>query len=140
MQIHSILFETARFNCSEVKDHFINDCCFGEDMAGWLKERFNAKGIHASEPYQEDWGWELQVRDKFGSYYIGAGGNPLDEAVERNRAEWRVMVTKRRSLWQKLTGQNKLSKNEPIIVAVLSILQTEPDFSNICEEEPAFVG
>jgi hypothetical protein len=32
-----ILFETDRFNVSEVKRHFINPCCFGEDLAGWLR-------------------------------------------------------------------------------------------------------
>ncbi len=69
-----ILFETARFNCSEVKAHFINDCCFGEDLAAWLKDRLKAKGMQTKEPYQEDWGWELSVTDSARSYYVGVGG------------------------------------------------------------------
>jgi hypothetical protein len=134
MQIHSILFETTRFNCSEVKPHFINDCCFGEDLAAWLRDQLSLQGIPARAPYQEDWGWEFSVQDAVGSYYIGAGGHAVENSSDQNRGEWRLMISKRRSLFQKLTGKNKLSKNEPIIAVVLSIVRHEPDFSNLQEE------
>jgi hypothetical protein len=129
-----ILFETARFNLSEVKEHFINDCCFGEDLAAWLQGRLNSKGMHALEPYQEDWGWEFSVKDSLGSYYVGVGGNGAEDALNKDQGEWRVMISKRRSLWSILTGKNKLSVNEQIISSIRKILEAETDFSNFHEE------
>jgi hypothetical protein len=134
MELHHILFETERFNISEVKDHFINPCCFGEDLADWLKGRLNAKGMHAGEAYQEDWGWEFSLRDNFGAYYIGVGGNPAEPAVSKNHAEWRVMVSKRRSIWDRLTSKNRLADDEPVIAEIFAVLKAEPDFSKIHEE------
>ena len=45
-----ILFETDRFNVSEVKEHFINPCCFGEDLAEWLRQELIKREITASAP------------------------------------------------------------------------------------------
>jgi hypothetical protein len=129
-----ILFETARFNLSEVKEHFINDCCFGEDLAAWLRGRLNSNGMRALEPYQEDWGWEFSVKDSVGSYYVGVGGNAAAGAANKNQGEWRVMISKRRSLWDRLTGKNKLSAGEPIISSIRTVLEAETDFANFREE------
>ena len=30
---YDIIFTTDRFNLSEPKDYFINDCCYGDDAA-----------------------------------------------------------------------------------------------------------
>jgi hypothetical protein len=34
-----ITIETDLFEHREVKPHFINDCCFGEDFAAWLRPK-----------------------------------------------------------------------------------------------------
>ena len=34
-----ITVRTELFNYREVKPHFINQCCFGEDFALWLKDK-----------------------------------------------------------------------------------------------------
>ena len=52
-----ILFETNRFNVSEVKKHFINPGCFGEGLADWLRQRLSEECVAAEPPGQEDWGW-----------------------------------------------------------------------------------
>jgi hypothetical protein len=43
MTSFDILFQTNRFNLSEAKEHFINPCCFGEDLAEWLPEQLAKK-------------------------------------------------------------------------------------------------
>jgi hypothetical protein len=56
----SIVVETDIFEHREVKPHFINRCCFGEDFAAWLRgELTRSSGLDAefSEPLQEDYGW-----------------------------------------------------------------------------------
>jgi hypothetical protein len=65
------LFQTNRFNVSEVKEHFIDRCCFGEDLAEWLREQLAKKGVSADAPYQQDWGWEMLARQGSQGYFLG---------------------------------------------------------------------
>jgi len=61
MQMDALItVRTELFNYREVKPHFINPCCFGEDFASWLKERISPledSGFKISEIIQEDYGW-----------------------------------------------------------------------------------
>lgn len=119
----SIIFESAKFNLSKEKNNFINPCCFGEDFATWLKPKLESSGIEVSDVYQEDWGWEINCAHNGQRYYLGLGGLP--EIEGKDQGEWRVMFTKPRSFVQALLSKNKLSKDEPIISIVLSILNRE---------------
>lgn len=50
-QMHlDIFFETSRYNLSEVKEHFIDDRCVGEDIAAWLHAKLHERGVEASGP------------------------------------------------------------------------------------------
>jgi hypothetical protein len=129
-----ILFETSRFNLTEVKPHFINDCCFGEDLARWLREMLIAVGMTVIEPAQEDWGWYIEASHDGQSYFIGIGGNAEEGAADTNQGQWRISIEKHRSLKQKLTGKNKMTADEPIIPIIRGLLEREPDVSNIVEE------
>lgn len=56
----SIRVETDIFEHREIKSHFINACCFGEDFAIWLKRELSPladAGFIFSESIQEDYGW-----------------------------------------------------------------------------------
>ena len=70
-----ILFKTNRFNLSKVGEHFINPCCFGEDLAVWLRIKLSERNVEVREPYQEDWGWELPAMQESDSYYLCMSGN-----------------------------------------------------------------
>jgi hypothetical protein len=72
-----ILFETAQFNVSEVKEHFINPCCFGEDLAEWLRRQLTANGITAGPAYQEDLG--MGVVRSAGRARLLSGNDELSE-------------------------------------------------------------
>jgi hypothetical protein len=50
-----LLFNSNRLNLSEVRSHFINPICFGEDVAAWLRSRRIERGVPTIEPGQEDW-------------------------------------------------------------------------------------
>jgi hypothetical protein len=50
-----LLFRSSRFNLSEVGEQFINPCCFGEDLAAWLREKLSASGMQVDPSGQEDW-------------------------------------------------------------------------------------
>ncbi len=129
-----ILFDTDRFNLSETKEHFINSCCFGEDLAAWLRGKLLEQGIATIKPGQEDWGWYIESTLGGNSYFIGIGGTAEESAPNPNWGRWRIMVEKHRSLWEKLRGKNKTSLNDPIFEVIRKILKHENDFRDIrCE-------
>ena len=128
---HDLLFETNRFDLSEVKAHFTNPCCFGEDLATWLRRKLLEKGIEMTEPDQEDWGWYIEGNYKGSGYFVGVGGNANESREEKNQGEWRIMIEKRRSVWEKLAGKNEMSEADEMMRVVRKILSMEPDFKNV---------
>ena len=85
--------ETDLFEHREVKPHFINPCCFGEDFARWLREGLGdlaKSGFELSEPIQEDYGWGLWASRGPDPFWIAlsfCGEGPTEEP-----AEWVVSV------------------------------------------------
>ena len=89
----SITVQTDLFEHREVKPHFINPCCFGEDFAAWLKQELaplGDRGFELSDPIQEDYGWGLSVSRDKESFWIAlayVGDGPQEEP-----ADWAVSV------------------------------------------------
>ena len=85
--------ETDLFEHREVKPHFINPCCFGEDFAKWLRQQvtdLGAAGFELSEPIQEDYGWGFWATRASDPFWIAlsfCGEGPTEEP-----AEWVVSV------------------------------------------------
>ena len=81
------------FEHRSVQPHFINPCCFGEDLALWLKTKLEpllASGFTLSEPIQEDYGWGLWASKGRDPYWIAlsyCGSGPTEEP-----GEWVVTV------------------------------------------------
>ena len=132
-----LLFETARFNLSVVGAHFINPCCFGEDAAAWLRTRLVERGVDAGAPFQEDWGWGLGATHAGGRYFVGVGGVRAEGAAstEPDRAEWRIIVERHRSLRDRLTGRGHVSADDPLLRVVRELLQREPDFARVRDDD-----
>ena len=88
-----ITVETDLFEHREVKPHFINPCCFGEDFAAWLKEELSRPpefDVELSEPIQEDYGWGLWARlgkDRFWIALSYVGDGPQEAP-----AQWVISV------------------------------------------------
>lgn len=86
-----IFIETDRFEYRKVQPHFINPCCFGEDLAAWLKlELSRFADVQVSEPIQEDYGWGIWViqgEDRFWVAVSYAGDGP-----QESPAQWAISV------------------------------------------------
>jgi hypothetical protein len=132
-----ILFETGRFNVSEVKAHFINPCCFGEDLAAWLQQELTGKGMNAGTSGQEDWGWYLLAQRESQDYFVGISGYRSEDPVGRNDGEWRIMVVKKRSIWEKLRGRNKTKEHDPVLAIIEEILHEQAGIHNVRRESTA---
>jgi hypothetical protein len=89
----TITVETDQFEHREVKPHFINPCCFGEDFAAWLKKEISPlrdSGFSLSEIIQEDYGWGFWAwhgKDPFWVALSYVGKGPQEEP-----AQWVISV------------------------------------------------
>ena len=89
----TITVETDMFEHREVKPHFINPCCFGEDFATWLQQEISPllkTGFRFSENIQEDYGWGFWAwhgNDPFWVALSYAGDGPQEEP-----AQWVISV------------------------------------------------
>jgi hypothetical protein len=89
----SIVVETDLFEHREVKPHFINPCCFGEDFAAWLRQELSRHAdlrFELSEPIQEDYGWGFWAsrdKDRFWVALSYMGDGPQEAP-----AQWVVSV------------------------------------------------
>ena len=120
-----LLFSTDRFNLSQPREYFINECCYGDDAARWFVQELRARGLSVTEPDQEDWGWYFDAELGGAGYFVGVGGNRDDEAASTNRGQWRLMVQKHRTLWEKLTGANQLDEHDAFIALLKDVLSSE---------------
>lgn len=90
----SIMVETDLFDHREVKPHFINPCCFGEDFAAWLKQelsRFTELGFTLSEAIQEDYGWGFWASRGKDPFWIAL--SYIGDGPQEAPAQWVISVT-----------------------------------------------
>src|SRR5689334_13733403 len=88
-----ITVETDLFEHQEVKPHFINACCFGEDFAAWLKEQLSQQsdlGMELFDPIQEDYGWGFWVHHGKDNFWVAIGW--IGEGSQAALAQWGVHV------------------------------------------------
>ena len=132
-----LLFETDRFNLTEVGAHFVNPGCFGEDLARWLRLQLTERGVEAGEPGQEDWGWYFDAAVRGRLVLVGVGGNAA-EPPRGDWGEWRVMLDPHRSLRERVAGKGRAESDaaaEQLTAIVRGILEAQPDFRGVREDE-----
>jgi len=126
-----VVFKTGRFNLSQVKNHFINPCCFGEDLAAWLRSKLVEKDVETRDSYQEDWGWELPVKQGHDSYYLCVSGNSDEAPQNLDYGQWRIIVEKRRTLRQRLCRKGKITADDSMLALLQGILSTESTIQEV---------
>ena len=113
---NAVRFKSAKFNTSEPKDYFINDICYGDDLANWLCEYLKKRGVKIAEPWQEDWGWQFEAEN----FLISVA---FDGEV------WQIYCEPILSFFEKLTG--KTGDVAEITKAFHEIFKKEPQISEI---------
>lgn len=122
--IVDVTCKTDRFNLSVVGADFINDCCFGEDFSDWLVSALLNEGVDADVLCMEDFGWANVASFEGTSYLMCVAGATEGNADRPNFGEWRVMLERRRTLFQKFLGKNQISVSDPLVRKVQHVLQT----------------
>jgi hypothetical protein len=67
-------------------------------------------------------------------YFLGMTSYLREPAALRNDGEWGIMVSKKRSIWDKLRGSNTVTVDEPILSVVDTILREHTEIRNVRRE------
>jgi hypothetical protein len=89
------------------------------------------QSVETLKAFQEDWGGELPAKLGNDSYYLGVGGNRDNSIHEPDEGEARIIVQKRRSLWQRMTGGGQTSADDPRVRIIEGVLITEPTIRDV---------
>lgn len=120
---NNAFFQSTLFENKDPKPHFINPCCFGEDVVTWLLENLRPTGLQLGDSIQEDYGWGFWVE---GDYWVPVG--IMEDSIGADVAEWRLSVDydPGLSIKKRLFGKADPVLQLRICQAINSALQGEP--------------
>jgi hypothetical protein len=121
-----VTFRTNRFNQTEVRPHFINPNCFGDDCAAWLVGGLRERGwSNLSDPWQEDWGWQTSTARDGHKYLISVG------LMEEDDPEWLVHVQEHTGLLTRLRAKAGPSALRELVKVIQDVLTAGPDIHQV---------
>ena len=124
-----VTFQTPAFNSSESKDHFINDGCYGDDVARALMEVLRSKGYKTdTEPGQEDFGWYFGFRSGETNYQFFIGHRPADAD---DPAVWIGWIERQAGIIGSLFGAGKRSLQPDAVRAIHEAIAALPQVTDI---------
>ena len=127
-------FRSTAFNCTEPKDYFINDCCFGDDVARWLIQQLRAQGIQTDdEPDQEDFGWYLTFHAGGVEHCFIIGFQPNDPVTGD---QWLGSIERHAGFLGSLFGGRKRGILPEAITAIDTALKSSQDIQRVTWHEP----
>jgi hypothetical protein len=123
-----VTFQSSAFNTSEVREYFINACCFGDDAANWLMARLRAQGLQvADSPGQEDFGWYFTFHAGGTEHCFLLGYRPSDG---EEAGAWMGWLEKHCGLIGSLFGGRRRGIRREAIEAIHQALATAPEIRN----------
>ena len=125
--VHVIYFSTDKFDPAKETLNPINPIP-GQSVLLWLREQLVGTTYTATEPDTEDWGWYIDVSGNGVSYMIGASGEPNQSS---GLVDWILQVHKHRTLRQKLTGNNKLERNDELVELLTDVIRGDSTMRDI---------
>lgn len=124
-----VTFASPAFNATERRDHFINDCCYGDDVARALIEQLRGRGITVdAEPGQEDFGWYFGFHVGGTDYQFVLGLRPADG---NNPAVWIGQLERKTGLVGSLFGGRKRGIQPDGVTSIHSAISALPQVCSI---------
>ena len=120
---HVFNFTSQQFRPADERPNPINPIA-GEGVLKWLVAELKAQGFDCDVPEAEDWGWYTAVTNDGRTYLLGASG---EWASSGAATEWVVQLELNRSLWNKVSGANKMLSNDVVSAAIERILAGNPE-------------
>ena len=125
----NVIFKSRAFNTTQRKEYFINDCCYGDDVARWLIEQLRSRGVQTdAEPGQEDFGWYFGFRVGDTDYHFVIGHRPADGG---DPAVWIGWLERKTGLLGSLFGARKRRIQSDGTRTIHSVLSSSPQVTSI---------
>lgn len=122
-------FRSTAFNCTEAREDFVNECCFGDDVARWLMQKLRAQGLRtAEEPGQEDFGWYFTFHAGGTEHCFVIGFQPNDPATGD---KWLGWLERQTGFLGSLFGGRKRGIRPKAIQAIDSALKSSPEIQRV---------
>jgi hypothetical protein len=122
-----VIFQSMAFNTSEPKEYFINECCFGDDLAKWLMEELQARGIETgAEPGQEDFGWYFRYQLGEADYDLVIGYRPGEDG---QAGDWICTIERGAGFLASIFGARKRDIPLEAAEAIHAVLSSAPQIT-----------
>ena len=120
-----VRFVSDLFSPQRGEDEQVNPGRYGEELSTWLVEQLRRTGASVFGPYEEDWGWLVElVRD--GQRFSLPCGN-----MDFSKTEWLIWIEPHRSLLGRLLGRDYTPATAELAAALHAILRGEPRISEV---------
>lgn len=149
-----ITFQSKEFNTTVPQEHFINDCCYGDDICKWLIEELTKKGVDCDkEPGQEDFGWYFNFSVNKVVYCLVCAfrlGEDQDQNQEKDQekeqdqekkkeaasteaenGDWIIWIERSAGFMASLFGARNKGLDEAVPKLIHSTLSANPAITNI---------
>ena len=124
-----VTFKSTAFNVSEPRSYFINECCFGDDLAKWLLSELGSRGHRTDdEPGQEDFGWYLNFEVDGIGHCLVLLYRPDDV---REGATWIGEFERKRGFTGSIFGRRKKGIQRSAVEAIHNILVGFPGIQDV---------
>lgn len=115
-------FETTGFTDDPFKRAASVNGIRGHALAVMLSRALKARGFDVTDVYDEDHGWDFDVRLLGAQYHCACSIDDDDSPFEGH-----VTMDRSRSLVDRLRGRGTIGADDPVIAAVRAILEGSPD-------------
>lgn len=124
-----VTFQSPEFNTTERRNYFINDCCYGDDVARALMEQLHSRGVQTDkEPGQEDFGWYFGFRTGDTDYQFVLGHRRADG---NDPAVWIGWLERKAGLVGSLFGARKRRIQSDSVSTIHLAISGLPQVSSI---------
>lgn len=122
-------FQSAAFNCTEVRSYFINPGCWGDDLCQWMIANMRSRGVETDEdPGQEDFGWYFCFDCGGASYCFVVAFQPNDPDSGDHWIGW---IERDASLIGTLFGARRRGIKVEAVTAIDQTLRSHPEIAHI---------
>ncbi len=129
-----VCFKADKFNCKIIKDYFVNDCCFGDDLCSWLIAEFTAAGCKCDDkPQQEDFGWFFNLYPGKGKHRLVCGYQSETAYTDAHKGEgnWLVWIEHSKNFISSLLGGGHENIDFELLKLLHKILKDSTDVLEI---------
>jgi hypothetical protein len=124
-----VTFRTTAFNHTERKSYFINDGCYGDDLARWMIAELAKQGARTiGDADQEDFGWYLTFEIANSKYFFLTSYRADDISVG---ATWIGFIERVSSPLGRLFGRQNQNIAPEAAQAIHRVLSNAPEIHEI---------